>query len=854
VLDAVAVLAHALHDRVQDLAHFVDQPRYRGIGADGPAVAAGRALLGDPFGMLEADGGHVAEQGRAGGHHAEADERVGDVVVAHTPRVEVARLLPEAMDVRHRRLALGQGLDHQRYLRCAARGLARDRLGDRPRLDFDDLVEAALDHAHVVLDDARALRAELVLQLVADRVEQLGVAEPRLLHDGRGGEKGTLEGDTLHAQLQVGVGRLFPGDLEAVDGEDLEALVDDHSLKRRGDVLPDLLRGTPVALDDEDAAVLESGQRVGMVEHVRVGRQHHVDVVVLAVDADRLGRRREVIRRGLALLLRAVLGVGLDVEAQEVEQRHGQVLTGGDGAPAPDGVEPHGDAVGRHQVRVLRAPHGQLPDVGIGLFDGLLVHLLLWRDRFVAQEVDGQVEQALARAVGQHVLHGPDDPLGLQVAAAKAEGPGVKGRNIGQLPIGLQLGVGRVLGILAVFRTAADRRTDLAHDRQVHGQRLVQPLEHRAALLALDDPSDQVGGKRAKHDQVDDPDPEPAFFAQVVHHGLGAGDQAALAHDEVFGVVGPVGHHPPVLASGQLAELREGAVRQLLDVVEEEGPLRRHALHVGVLVLNQAGHHRIVHVPQLRDATPRFAVDDPLGRRGRFDDVVRPPQILGDQLPLGHQHRLDQVGRQEAVLRHHAGGQRQLGDAVGDDVQVGRRLGVLGEHLKEARVVDAMVVVMTGVHVQVGLGHRASADVQNVRQALAHRGVERFVHVGDALAGREVGRAQTGHGHPRRHRGGRVLAFGLDEDQGPAGDVDEPPGGVLGPVLAHLGRGGDRVGAGSVGRLALAHDDRGVAVHRGADAGVLEIVAPRLRLLFRLATERQYGHRNPLFGVGHRRP
>jgi hypothetical protein len=141
-------------------------------------------------------------------------------------------------------------------------------------------------------------------------------------------------------------------------------------------------------------------------------------------------------------------------------------------------------------------------------------------------------------------------------------------------------------------------------------------------------------------------------------------------------------------------------------VVEEERPLRGDALHVGVLVLHHAGHHRVVDVPQLRDAPALLAVEHALRRRRRVDEVVGPAEVLGDQLALGREHRLDQVGGEEAVLGDDAGIERQLGDAVGDEVEVGRRLGVLGEQLEEAGVVDAVVVVVPGVHVERRLGHR----------------------------------------------------------------------------------------------------------------------------------------------------
>ena len=153
VLELPAVLAGALHDRVEDGADFAHQPGNGGVGADGVALAAGGAVLGDPVGVIEPDRGHVAEERRRGRHHAEADERVGDAVVAHAAGVEAPGLLPEAMHVGDRRLALRQVADHHRNLRLAAGDtVTGDRNGDRAVRHRADLVEAALDDAHVVLD------------------------------------------------------------------------------------------------------------------------------------------------------------------------------------------------------------------------------------------------------------------------------------------------------------------------------------------------------------------------------------------------------------------------------------------------------------------------------------------------------------------------------------------------------------------------------------------------------------------------------------------------------------------------------------------------------------------------------
>ncbi len=168
-----------------------------------------------------------------------------------------------------------------------------------------------------------------------------------------------------------------------------------------------------IALDDEDAAFLETGKRVGVLQHGRVRGEDHIDVEVLTVDLDGLGRRREVVGRRLALLLGTVFGIGLDVVSEQVEQGHGQVLTGRDGAPTSDGVEPSGDAVLGHEVRVLTTADRKLLDLGVALGDRLLVNLLLGSKGFVAEEVDGKIEEFLLPTIGKHVLDGSDEALGL---------------------------------------------------------------------------------------------------------------------------------------------------------------------------------------------------------------------------------------------------------------------------------------------------------------------------------------------------------------------------------------------------------------------------------------------------------
>ncbi len=182
------------------------------------------------------------------------------------------------------------------------------------------------------------------------------------------------------------------------------------------------------------------------------------------------------------------------------------------------------------------------------------------------------------------------------------------------------------------------------------------------------------------------------------------------------------------------------------------------------------------------------------------------------------------MGGEKAVHRRHRRGQRQLGGLARDQIEVGGFLRALGEHLDEAGIVGAVVIVVSAMHIERGLGNRAATQVEHVRQALANSGVQRFVHESHALGGGEIHGTQTGHRHAGSHPSGGVLRFRLDENQRPSSLIDVPVGNRLRPVFAHLRRRRDRVGAGGIGRLTLDVNDGGIAVHRVAYAGILGLV------------------------------
>ena len=85
-------------------------------------------------------------------------------------------------------------------------------------------------------------------------------------------------------------------------------------------------------------------------------------------------------------------------------------------------------------------------------------------------------------------------------------------------------------------------------------------------------------------------------------------------------------------------------------MVEEIGTLGGNGLHVAVLILHNAGHHRIVNIPDLRNTPPCRSVNHALRRRRAFDDVIWPAKEFGDQLAFGGEQRLDEMRRQEAIL------------------------------------------------------------------------------------------------------------------------------------------------------------------------------------------------------------
>ena len=109
-----------------------------------------------------------------------------------------------------------------------------------------------------------------------------------------------------------------------------------------------------------------------------------------------------------------------------------------------------------------------------------------------------------------------------------------------------------------VLNTLADGGANLAHQRQVAASGWSSRSSTTTPLLAFEQLAEEVAGERAEHEQVDHTDLQFARFAQVIDHRLGAGHHAALADDQVIGVLGAVAHDPVVAAAAECVELVEG--------------------------------------------------------------------------------------------------------------------------------------------------------------------------------------------------------------------------------------------------------------------------------------------------------
>ncbi len=327
------------------------------------------------------------------------------------------------------------------------------------------------------------------------------------------------------------------------------------------------------------------------------------------------------------------------------------------------------------------------------------------------------------------------------------------------------------LAFTVVLQSAGDRGAHLAQDRRVTRERLIEALHHQHALLPREHRHDQVRWEGTEHGQVEHGHRKVAFGAKVGGHGLGVAHHRALTEDHPFRPLEVMGAGPRIVPARERLKLAESLVRQLRDMVEVERALRGHTLREAVPVLKRTQTDRIVEVEHLRDAAARFAEHQPLGFGRAGDAVGGVAKILADQFAFRKKQRLDAAAGEISVLGQKARGEGQLGDAMGHQIEIGRLLDVASEDLKEAGIVDRVVVVMTGLHAARLPGQGPSGDVEDVGKSPAGGDMERLVHLDEARTAGEVGGPQAGKAQARGHRRRSGSAFGFEEQELAAVDV-----------------------------------------------------------------------------------
>ncbi len=473
----------------------------------------------------------------------------------------------------------------------------------------------------------------------------------------------------------------------------------------------------------------------------------------------------EVVGGGQALLLRTVLGIGLDLLAEDVAGNGGDDLVGGHRAKAAHRMAPHGEsALGPH---VWVHGHGQ----------GQIV-------------LDAHHKEAAT--VLRHVARHGDEMAGPDVPAAQAGRAAVDRGDVvdGRITFRADVGVGKS-GLDVVGQGVAG------------GQRIVHPLHHREGLQMLERLHHLGAGEGAETGHVDDAHLDALVLPDPIHGGLGRLHHAAHAHDGVLRVLHAVAVHHVVAPPGEFIVLVHG-VLDSLGHPAVVGPLGDLALHVAVLVLDHAGHHWVVGIEQV----------DQL--------VLRGPDELAHELRLGEQHVLDRVGGEEAVLHVEEGRAAVLCGPAADEGQVAGLLRVAGEEDAPAGFPHGHDVVVARVHVQGLAGQRPGADVEDHGQPLAGDGVEHLVHEDEPLPGGEVAHPPAGQGEAFTRSSRAMLRFRLQELQLIAPKIRRPVGHRGAVAAAHGRRGCDGVRTCRLGDVGVHPNNRAGPIGCGRDAGIGE--------------------------------
>ncbi|MEZ6072788.1 MAG: hypothetical protein R3C10_21625 [Pirellulales bacterium] len=356
--------------------------------------------------------------------------------------------------------------------------------------------------------------------------------------------------------------------------------------------------------------------------------------------------------------------------------------------------------------------------------------------------VDAHAEKVLT--IVNHVIEDRDDVARPNVAASQAGRTGVDpGGSVNLHHV--------VRAVQRVHEGGFHLAREVVTGRR---ERIVHPLDHGERLAVFQGVDDALRGERAETADVQATGGDPFLLAEIVDRRLRRFHVGPHADDDIVGILATVRLDEIVLASRLAIKLFEGVGQGRFDLVVIP-TLGNLALHVRVLVLHDAGHHRIGRVDKVEQLLARCA------------------DVLLHEFAFGQVDFLDRVGREEAVLHVHKGRIRGLGRAAADQAEVTRLLGIATEKHAPTAVGDAHHVVVSGMHVERMTGQGTSTDVEHGRQAFSGDRVQHLFHQHEALAGREVGHATAGRGETFTEAGSGVFTFGFGERELLAPDIGD---------------------------------------------------------------------------------
>ena len=431
----------------------------------------------------------------------------------------------------------------------------------RARRDGHHLVEAAADHAQVVLDD-RCRRDGRTSSGTACRTPSNTFAsvEPFARDQRRRAEERAEEGRALHPVAHLDVGRLLPRDRERVEHVELDVPLADRRARAGRQRAPERVR-REVALDHEHAAVGEPVERIAVAEHVRVGREHDVDVLQLAVQQDRVVREHRVERRRLPLLLGAVLRVRLDLEPEQLERRHREVLAHRDRAPAAHRMDAHRGRSLRQQVRDRQRRAATAPSRADSCRRASPARsgasgcaCLRGRTRRRGRTAGGPRRPAACSRPRPRCRRAAGRGCRVRSSPSRSRAP-ASARSAGRPACAAGWRAAAVLDRLR------HRRADLAQHRRVDRQRLVGALQHHDALLSGEQLRERSDGNGRNIVRFSTPTFSPRASRRWSATAIGVRHHRALADDHPLRVLEPMAADTRVAASGERRVLVERARR-----------------------------------------------------------------------------------------------------------------------------------------------------------------------------------------------------------------------------------------------------------------------------------------------------